>query len=226
MSRVGRISTVDFDFPAIYPITDRNISGLTILEQVRRLIAGGATLIQIREKSANVRDFLDDAAEAVRHAHECGARVIVNDRVDLAMVLKADGVHLGQEDLPVPEARRLLGPGPIIGLSTHTLAQARLAHGLPIDYLAFGPVFPTATKEAPDPVVGVDSLSGIVSASVSLPVVAIGGITESNLVSVLEAGASSAAVISGVLCSRDGIARAMERLIDLSRRINNTVASG
>lgn len=214
---------MDFDFPAIYPITDRVISGLTILEQVRRLAGGGATLIQIREKAANVRDFFDDAAAAVRYAREREVRIVVNDRVDLAMMLGADGVHLGQEDLPPAEARRLLGGQSIIGYSTHSASQAKAAICLPIDYIAVGPIFPTSTKAKPDPVVGTDILKEISQLAGQKPLVAIGGINESNVRSVLEAGASSAAIISGVLSPPNRIEETMKRMIRLARRKTNMV---
>lgn len=187
------------------------------------MVAGGATLIQIREKGADVRSFMDDAAAAVRYARECGVRVIVNDRVDLAMVLEADGVHLGQDDLPPAEARRLLGPDAIIGYSTHTVAQARKATELPIDYLAFGPVFPTLTKERPDAVVGTGVLSEIAELAGKLPLVAIGGINEINLEQTLSSGASSAAIISGLLSHPDRIEETLRRMLSRHGKWTNTV---
>jgi thiamine-phosphate pyrophosphorylase len=214
---------VHLAFPSIYPITDRAISGLPILEQVRRLIAGGAKLIQIREKGADVRSFMDDAAAGVRYARERGVRVIVNDRIDLAMVLEADGVHLGQDDLPPAEARRLLGPDAIIGYSTHTVEQARKAMELPIDYLAFGPVFPTSTKERPDAVVGTEVLSEIAKLAGKLPLVAIGGINESNLERTLSSGATSAAIISGLLSDPDRIEETLRRMLSRHGKLTNSV---
>lgn len=206
------------DLPALYPITDTTISGLSVLEQVRRLIAGGATLIQIREKKASSRDFFDAAEASVLLARECGVRIIVNDRVDIALVSKADGVHLGQEDLSPKYARELLGDEAIIGYSTHTIEQAAAAVKLPIDYLAFGPIFRTSTKIDPDPVVGPETLRRVKEIAGDLPLVAIGGITASNIGSVLDAGADTAAVISGILSNPDRIAENVAYLTQLSVR--------
>jgi thiamine-phosphate pyrophosphorylase len=203
---------VRIDFPRIYPITDRRISGLSHCEQVRRLIEGGATVIQLREKEANARDFYADASDALRLAHSAGARLIINDRVDIALILEADGVHLGQSDLPVEAARRLLGKDAVIGFSTHNTAQVKDALKLPIDYLAFGPIYETATKANPDPVAGLPDLSRIRSLLGSFPLVAIGGINQLNLRPVLAAGADAVAVISAVLADP---AKIGQNLIDL-----------
>lgn len=199
--------------PKIYPITDRGISGLSHSRQVEELIAGRATLIQIREKDSPVGEWLDDAAEAVRIAKLAGAQILINDRVDVALAVGADGVHLGQDDLPPEAARRLLGDGSIIGYSTHTLDQVRGALNLPIDYVAFGPIFPTATKIDPDPVVGLENLSLMRSELNGLPLVAIGGINAGNLGSVIAAGADSAAMIGAILSPADGISANLLQLI-------------
>jgi thiamine-phosphate pyrophosphorylase len=191
--------------PKLYPITDAQISGLTHREQVERLIAGGATLIQLREKHASPRDFVLDAEAAVGIAHASGVRIVINDRVDLALALNADGVHLGQDDLPPEAARALLGESAIIGYSTHSISQAIEALGRPIDYLALGPIFATTTKESPDPVVGLDGLRRARAAIRSLPLVAIGGITRASAREVLAAGADSVACISEILASEEGI---------------------
>lgn len=132
-------------------------------------------------------------------AHELGARLIINDRVDIALALRADGVHLGQTDLEPEAARRVLGEGFIIGYSTHNLEQAVEAVRLPIDYLAVGPVFATTSKENPDPMVGLEGLSRIRLEIGDFPLVAIGGITRENARSVIEAGADSVAVIGALL---------------------------
>ena len=179
----------------IYPITDKIISGFSHAEQVARLSDRGATLIQLREKVESPKEFLVEAEAAVKVARARGVRIIINDRVDIALALGADGVHLGQDDLPPAAARRLLGPNAIIGFSTHNLDQARLAVTLPIDYLALGPIFPTSTKESANPVVGLAGLVSIKKLVGSLPLVAIGGITSKNADSVMEAGASACAVI-------------------------------
>ena len=190
---------MSFNLPKIYPITDTRLSGLSHAEQVERLLGGGATLIQLRDKVSARRKFYHDAADALRIAHNHHARLIVNDRVDVALAIRADGVHLGQSDIPVEAARRLLGKNAIIGFSTHNVAQAKLATRLPIDYLAFGPVFQTSTKENPDPVAGLTALRNVRSIIGSLPLVAIGGITVANGEAVFNAGADSVAVISALL---------------------------
>ncbi|NOT46567.1 MAG: thiamine phosphate synthase [Acidobacteria bacterium] len=206
---------VKIPLPAIYPITDTSISGLSIPEQVQYFIAGGAKLIQIREKNASSRAFLKAVEASIAIARTYDVRVIVNDRVDIAMLSKADGVHLGQEDLSPNHARQLLGPEAIIGYSTHTIDQVRSAAELPIDYLAFGPVFPTSTKSDPDPVVGLKILRQVKKIAGDLPLVAIGGITAENLRSVLDAGADTAAIISGVLSKPRNIAENVADLITI-----------
>jgi thiamine-phosphate pyrophosphorylase len=127
------------------------------------------------------------------------AVIIINDRADIALAIKADGVHLGQDDLPPEGARRMLGDDAIIGFSTHNLKQAREAIQLPVDYIAFGPVFATSTKQNPDAIVGLETLRRVRDIVVDHPLVAIGGITLENAEEVLNAGADSVAVISAIL---------------------------
>ena len=184
------------ELPKIYPITDARLSGLTHAEQVRRLAAGGATLVQVREKHSSPREFYREAEEALRVARELGVRLIVNDRADIALAIGADGVHLGQDDLPPASARELLGERAVIGFSTHNVEQAREAARLPVDYLAIGPIFETSSKENPDPVVGLEGLRRVREIVGQIPLVAIGGISSENLQEVLSAGADSVAVIS------------------------------
>ncbi len=209
--------------PSIYPITDAAISGLTHTEQVRRLASGGATLIQLRDKSASSREFFEEAAAAVNLGREIGVKIIINDRVDIALAAHADGVHLGQEDISPIEARRIMGADVIIGYSTHSVEQAQTAISLPIDYLAFGPVFPTTTKANPDPVVGTGVIALIKRISEDLPLVAIGGIGPGEVAGVLNAGADSAAMISGLLHDPSAIADTYRKLVDDITNMNNTV---
>lgn len=204
-----------FSFPTIYPITDTAISGLSISEQVRRLIKGGASLIQIREKRASSREFYEAAAASVEIAREDGIRIIVNDRVDIAMLVEADGVHLGQDDLSPIHARELLGKDAIIGYSTHTLEQAQAAIKMPIDYLAFGPVFATSTKDDPDPVVGLVILAQIKEVAGNLPLVAIGGITSDNIREVLKSRADSAAMIKALIAEPEKISANIADLLSI-----------
>lgn len=191
--------------PKLYPITDVRLSGLSHAEQVARLGAGGATLVQLREKHLSPREFYDEAERALCVARELGMRLIINDRADIALALHADGVHLGQDDLAPDAARRLLGEEAIIGFSTHSLEQAREAARLRVDYIAIGPIFNTSSKEKPDPSVGLDELSRVRQAVGSMPLVAIGGITRENSLAVLDAGADAVAVISALLTHPDEI---------------------
>jgi thiamine-phosphate pyrophosphorylase len=210
---------VIFALPKIYPITDRTISGLSHSDQVKQLIDGGATLIQLREKTLSPRDFLQDAREALSIAHGAGVKLIINDRVDIALATGADGIHLGQTDMPVEAARRLLGGRAIIGYSTHKLNQVEEAVRLPIDYLAFGPIFPTATKDDPDPIVGLDLLADVKKRVGSMPLIAIGGVTNERAATVLARGADSVAVISALFDRAKSIA---ENLKNLQRLAENS----
>jgi len=180
----------------LYPLTDRAISGLPHHEQIRALAQRGIRIIQLREKDLASRDFYLAALAARTVANEVGVKLIINDRVDIALAIRADGVHLGQDDLPAEAARQLLGPAAIIGISTHNLEQARIASRMPVDYVAIGPIFATSTKNAPNPTVGLEELRRIRSELKSMPLVAIGGITQSRLSDVLAAGADAVAVIS------------------------------
>ena len=143
--------------------------------------------------------------------------IIINDRVDVALALGADGVHLGQTDMPASIARQLLGTNTIIGYSTHNLEQVRVALDLPIDYLAFGPVFQTRSKQNPDPTVGLENLGTVRSLAASMPLVAIGGISRSTVAAVMEAGADSAAIISDILYTRERIAENMHDFLVRAR---------
>ncbi|MDQ2854878.1 MAG: thiamine phosphate synthase [Acidobacteriota bacterium] len=183
----------------LYPITDTCISSLSHAQQVAQLSEGGAQLIQIREKHLAPRSFYREAQAAVQQAHQSGVRLIINDRPDIALVLGADGVHLGQDDLPAEAARALLGAQAIIGLSTHNVAQAQTAAKLPIDYIAIGPIFASRTKVNPEPTVGLVGLRQVRDVIGGIPLVAIGGITAENAPQVIAAGADAVAVISALL---------------------------
>jgi thiamine-phosphate pyrophosphorylase len=185
--------------PKLYPITDRRLSGLSHAAQVAHLIDGSATFIQLREKHLSPREFYVEAEDALRVARARGARLIINDRADIALALGADGVHLGQDDMPPKAARALLGEDAFIGFSTHSVEQAIAAARLPVDYIAIGPVFATTSKKNPDPQVGLEGLRRVREAVPFLPLVAIGGVTRENAPSVFSAGADSVAVISALL---------------------------
>jgi thiamine-phosphate pyrophosphorylase len=164
----------------------------------RELAAGGATVIQLRDKSAGAMATLSRARELRRVLPD--ATLIMNDRADLALAAGFDGVHVGQDDLSPAACRRVVGNARLVGFSTHSLQQVREADALPIDYIAVGPVFATATKANPDPVIG---LAGVraARAATKKPLVAIGGITRENARSLLDAGADSVAVIGDLLAS-------------------------
>ncbi len=187
----------------LYAFIDAAYVGMDGVEKtVAGLLSGGARIVQLRAKDVAPREVLV-AARAIREASKrSGALFIVNDRVDIALIAGADGVHLGQDDLPVEEARRLLGPGRIIGLSTHGVKEALEAETLGADYISLGPIFPTRTKKDAQAPRGLPLLSEV-RAAVRLPIVAIGGITRENMMDVFKAGADSAAIISGILTERD-----------------------
>lgn len=208
-----KISDFSFQISKIYPITNAQLTDLTHVEQVRRLCEGGATFIQLRDKHASPKDFYEQAKEAVEFANRKNIKIIINDRVDIALALEADGVHLGQDDLPPEKARKILGDKAIIGFSTHTLKQAEKAAQLPIDYLAIGPVFNTQTKKNPERIVGIEMIEKVRKAIGNLPLVAIGGVNLTNLHDVLEAGADSAAIIGGLLSEPDKISEKMSEFM-------------
>ena len=183
--------------PRLYALTDRQLAGRPHVEVVAELLAAGVRLIQLRDKEATARELLLAARACLRLTREAGATLIVNDRVDVALAADADGVHLGQGDLGVEEARALLGPGKIIGLSTHSRAQFGRGLETSADYLAVGPVFATATKENPEAVVGLELVSAA-RALTDRPVVGIGGITAARAPEVIRAGAASVAVVSAL----------------------------
>lgn len=193
--------------PRVYAITDRQMTGLTHAEQVRRLAAGGIRLVQLRDKTASPREFYRAAADAVDVAAEWGVQLIINDRVDIALAVGAAGVHVGQDDLPPEKARALLGPGRIVGVSTHSLEQALMADRLPVDYIAIGPIFPTTTKSDHEPVVGLELIRTL-RPLIHKPLVAIGGITLETAPQVIGAGADAVAVISDLLRAPDITERA------------------
>ena len=195
--------------PRVYALTDVQLSGLSHAEQVELLSLGGATLIQLREKQMPPREFYEQAKMAVRP----GVQLIINDRVDVALAVGAQGVHLGQDDMPPEAARKLLGPNAVIGYSTHNIEQAIAATKLPIDYLAVGPIFATTTKSDTAPVLGLKGLRAVREAIGVFPLVAIGGITHANAREVIGAGADSVAVISALLSDSRRIPEATASLL-------------
>lgn len=202
--------------PKIYPITDTRLSKLSHAEQVEKLIAGGADFIQLREKYASPKEFYAEAEKALQIARKQGVKIIINDRVDIALALKADGVHLGQDDLPPDSARKILGENAIIGFSTHSIGQAVEAVKMPINYLAIGPIFATKTKENPDEIVGLDGLKQVRDTIGDFPLVAIGGIDSANLTKVFANGADACAIISGLVSFPEKISQITKEFMNLS----------
>lgn len=198
---------MNFILPKVYPITDSRLAKISHAEQIKKFIEGGATFIQLREKYAAPDEFYKSAEEAINLARKHDVKILINDRVDIARALKADGVHLGQDDLPPAQARKILGEQAIIGFSTHNLEQVREAVNLPIDYLAIGPVFTTLTKENPDPTIGIETVKQVREIVGDFPLVAIGGINLQNFQEVLKAGANSVALIGDLLSDKNEIAQ-------------------
>jgi thiamine-phosphate pyrophosphorylase len=190
--------------PRLYAIADASFGDP--IAQAGQLFAGGVRLVQVRNKKGSARELLQQVEQILAIA-PVDAQVLVNDRVDAALLAGAAGVHLGQTDLPAASARHILGPEGLIGISTHNLAQALEADKLPVDYIGVGPVYWTSSKENPDPVLGLEKLAGICRA-VHKPVVAIGGITIDQARQIRNAGAHSVAVIRDLLASADVTERA------------------
>ncbi|MEW5763963.1 MAG: thiamine phosphate synthase [Acidobacteriota bacterium] len=189
--------TPPLEFPPVYPITPDALRGEALRAWAESLIGAGCAVVQFRRKSGADEESLADLRDLVGLARPSSCRVIVDDRVDLCLLAEADGVHLGQADLPVPEARVLLGRDKIIGYSTHNLEQFEQALDLPLDYVALGPVYPTATKADPDPVVPPLVQREVIARS-PWPVVAIGGITAAKAETLWRRGFSSVAVVSAL----------------------------
>lgn len=200
------------DIPPLYLISDTIISKLTHREIFRIAVSLGVRFIQLREKHMSKRELYKEAMAIRRITKRHNTIFIINDYVDIAHLVDADGVHLGQDDLPLREARRILGNDKIIGISTHTLKQAIDAEKEGADYIGYGPIFYTHTKNAGRPK-GIDSLRRI-REYVGIPVVAIGGITIDNAREVLDAGADAVAMLSGIL--RGNVKENIKRFMAIS----------
>jgi thiamine-phosphate pyrophosphorylase len=188
---------------------------------IAEAVAGGVDVVQLREKALDDRELLDRARKVGRWTRQAGAIFIVNDRPDIAVLAEADGLHLGQDDMPVREARRIVGPDALIGVSTHSLDQLRRAVLDGASYVGIGPVFASPTKQF-DELPGLDFIRAA-SAESSLPAFALGGITPNNLAQVLAAGATRIAV-SSAICAADEprpVALAMKTMLENSRRKSN-----
>jgi thiamine-phosphate pyrophosphorylase len=202
--------------PGLYLVTDRDLArGRAVLDVVRAAVQGGVTLVQIREKTGPVRDFVA-LVRAVKAA--VPVPVLVNDRVDVALAAGADGAHVGQQDLPVADARRLLGPDAILGYSVETVDQARAAASLDVDYLGLSPIHRTPTKTDVDTSLGLDGVRAIRDLC-SRPLVGIGGLDATNAAAVLAAGADGVAVVSAIMAADDPgqAARELRAVVDAAR---------
>lgn len=201
--------------PAVYPILDTasvSRAGLTVLEAAEALLAGGAEILQFRHKNFWSREVFALAEQVACRCADAGVQFIVNDRADYATMLGA-GLHIGQDDLTPADARRVIGGKVPLGFSTHTPEQMRAAQTEPVNYVAFGPVFITASKERPDETVGLEGLA-LVRAITSKPLVAIGGITLENAAACWTAGADSVAIIGGLLQGQCTAAAVRDRMAD------------
>ena len=179
--------------------------GRSLRDLLTQAAGGGARLFQYRDKTSSMLAAYRWALPLRQAARDIGATFLINDRCDLALAVDADGVHLGQEDLPIAQARSIMGAGKLIGISTHTDAQVIAAAEAGADYLGFGPIFPPGSKRDHEPVVGIDGLQRIRRLT-SLPVFAIGGIAPDHVRSLIEAGANGVAVISAIARAQDVMA--------------------
>ena len=193
----------------LYAITDRSwLNGRTLYSQVEEALEGGATFLQLREKNLDDGHFLEEARELQALCRRYGVPFIVNDNVDVALAMGADGIHVGQSDMEAGDVRKLLGPDKILGVSAQTVEQALLAEQRGADYLGVGAVFPTGSKDDADDV-SRETLKAICSA-VSIPVVAIGGISQHNVMQLKGSGICGIAVISAIFAQKDIKAAAMK----------------
>ena len=195
---------------SVYLITDRDLCGRRgVAETVRQAIAGGATMVQLRDPLAKAGILVEEARALATILRSSNIPFIVNDRVDIALAAGADGVHLGQSDMAVADARRLLGPEPILGLSITGAADLAASDLTGVDYLGVGPVYPTATKSDAAPAMGLEGLRAI-RAQTTLPIVAIGGIGLANAGDVISVGVEGVAVVSAICAAPDPEAAARD----------------
>jgi len=198
-------------FPALYAILDPDLAPVPLTTLAGTLADAGVRLMQLRDKRGSAARIHSQASALQPLLSPRGVRFIVNDRPDIAAMTDSGGVHVGQEDLPPEDARRICGAQRWVGVSTHNLEQLREADLTSVDYIAVGPIFPTGTKENPDPVVGIEFLRAARELT-RKPLVAIGGITIESAAKVFRAGADSVAIIRDLLTAPDPGSRAREYL--------------
>lgn len=188
---------------ALYLVTDSELAaGRDLSEIVGSAVAGGVTMVQLREKEACTRDFVSLARKLIETLRPLGIPLIINDRIDVALAVDADGVHIGQSDMPYETARRLLGPGKIIGLSVETMEQVEQANSLDVDYIGVSPIFATPTKTDTGRPFGLEGLREAVRLS-RHPAVGIGGMNARTAADVIDCGADGIAVVSAIISAED-----------------------
>ncbi|SOD93518.1 thiamine phosphate synthase [Spirosoma fluviale] len=200
----------------LYLVTDSGIAqqaGHTLPFVVEEACRAGVRWVQLREKELSTRAFLELGVALKRITQAYGAKLIINDRVDIALAVDADGVHVGQDDMPYQLVRSLIGPDKIIGLSINNITELEAAQGADLDYLGIATIFPTGTKQDTSSLLGLAGLRAICQQT-SLPTFAIGGINAATIQSVLQAGASGAAVVSAI-CGQSSPYEAGRELIQL-----------
>jgi thiamine-phosphate pyrophosphorylase len=187
---------------SLYLVTDRVLSlGRSNLEVIEAAVSGGVTLVQLREKEASTQDFYQEGLNIKDYLEAARIPLIINDRIDIALALDADGVHLGQEDMPVDVARKILGPCKIIGASAFTTQEAVAAESMGADYLGLSPIFVTTTKPELVAEIGLEGISSLKRA-VKIPIVGIGSMHQSNVYEAVRAGLDGVAVVSAI-CSQE-----------------------
>src|SRR6267378_6626875 len=208
--------------PRLYVILDAALLTVPETECAQKLADAGVRLLQYRNKSASSGELFESSKRLASQLAPQGVTLVVNDRADVASVVNAAGVHLGQDDLSVEAARRIIGAEKWVGVSTHNRQQFERAAATSADYVAVGPVFATSTKANPDPVVGIDFIRRV-RAFTTKPIVAIGGITLARAAQVIRAGADSIAVVRDILCAADPGRRARQYM-DLLEAANHAAA--
>ena len=212
-----KLQNIDY---SLYLVTDRELAGdRPILEIVKAAVQGGVTCVQLREKDCSTLDFIDQALAIKNFLKARGVTLIINDRVDVALAIEADGVHLGQTDMPLNIAQKIIGDSMIIGISAESLEDAVEAEKGGADYLGVSPIYATPTKTDTAPPLGLDGLRTI-RAAVRLPLVGIGGLNRDNSAAVIENGGDGVAVVSAIVAADDPAAAADEikQIIDGARK--------
>lgn len=193
------MSTIDF---RLYLITDRKVATKPLPEAVRLALEGGVRAVQLREKDLPIRELLAMAQELRSITREFGAKLFINDRVDVAVAVDADGVHLGHQSIPVEAARKVVGMSMLIGVSTHTMEEAKAAVTGGADFITFGPIFETPSKVKLGAPVGLNDMKSLITA-IKIPIFALGGIHGGNIQQVVMSGVAGVAMISAILAAPD-----------------------